>query len=101
MNTQEKKNANEQIFEEAKGNMCNALMELMKDEFDAALNEAVAKEVAEAERRAEQRELENKLNLIRKKLAKGKSLEVIADELEEKADTIKMLYSTYLQEDTM
>lgn len=109
--------ANEQIFEEAKGNMCNALMELMKDEFDAALNEAVekevakeitkevakavAKEVAEAERRAEQRELENKLNLIRKKLAKGKSLEVIADELEEKTDTIKMLYSTYLQEDTM
>ncbi len=130
--------ANEQIFEEAKGNMCNALMELMKDEFNAALNEAVekevakelerqvakelekqvakelekevakevakklekevAKELAKAEQRAEQRELENKLNLIRKKLAKGKSLEVIADELEEEAETIKMLYRTYLQE---
>lgn len=95
--------ANEEIFEEAKGHMCKALMELMKDEFDAAVNEAVEQAVNEAveqekeeQQKLKQSFLESRLAPIRKKLSKGKSLEVIAEELEEEFTTIKNLYEQYL-----
>lgn len=108
--------ANEEIFEEAKGHMCKALMELMKDEFDAAVNEAVneavnaavneavneavnaaVNEAVKEQEKLNQRFLESRLEPIRKKLAKGKTLEVIAEELEEELATIKYLYEQYLE----
>lgn len=91
--------ANEQIFEEAKGNMCNALMELMKEEFEEARKAAVEETMKRAEQEKQdmrQQFLDSKLAPIRKKLAKGKSLEEIADELEEDIDTIRELYDQYL-----
>ena len=33
--------ANERIFKEAKGNMCNALRELFKEEIDEAINKTI------------------------------------------------------------
>ena len=57
--------------------MCDALMELMKDKLD------------EREQLGSQQQL---LSLIQKKIQKGKSLSVIADELEETVDTIRPLY---------
>ena len=57
--------------------MCDALMELMKDKLD------------EREQLVSQQQL---LSLIQKKIQKGKSLSVIADELEETVDTIRPLY---------
>ena len=57
--------------------MCDALMELMKDKLD------------EREQLGSQQQL---LSLIQKKIQKGKSLSVIADELEETVDIIRPLY---------
>lgn len=64
--------ANREKFQEVK-TMCGALEELMKDELEA--------------KRAEGRELEI-LNLICKKLRKGKSPQSISQELEEDCDII-------------
>lgn len=61
--------------------MCDALMELMKDKLD------------ERERQGFSDGSEQQLlSLIQKKIQKGKSLSVIADELEETVDTIRPLY---------
>lgn len=70
--------SNAKKFQEVRG-MCDALEELFKEEFD------------DRERRGERRQL---LTLIRKKIEKGKSLEVIADELEETVDVILPLYDS-------
>lgn len=67
--------ANRELFEEIDG-MCDALMEIVKLKVDAKV-QAACEEV--------------KVDLIRKKLAKGKSLEEIADDLEESVDIIPEL----------
>ena len=72
--------ANKEVFKEARNNMCEALMELMED---------VIEEKFAAGR------LESLLELVSKKLAKGKTIEQIADDLEktvpEIEDLIKLL----------
>ncbi len=92
--------ANKEVFKEAKGNMCDALYELMEDEINEqvevrveaklkALTEALAEAKAEALAEAK---VEMKLKeQISKKLAKGKSAEQIADELEESVVKIQEL----------
>ena len=78
--------ANEQKFMEAK-KMCEALKELMKDELDAR------------EQKGEQHgEQQKMLELIRKKILKGKSIEQIAEELEETKDVILPLYKKVKEE---
>ena len=71
--------ANKEVFEEASGNMCDALRELFSKEIDEAVTEGSKAKLIE---------------LITKKLAKGKSVEQIADELEETVETIQELMKT-------
>lgn len=68
--------ANLKIFKEVRGDMCDALLELMQDELE------------EREQKGAQDKI---LDLINKKLAKGKSVEQIAEELEETPETIREL----------
>ena len=76
--------ANMEVFKEARNNMCEALMELMED----VIEEKFA--VGKSEGR-----LEELLELVSKKLAKDKTIEQIADDLEktvpEIEDLIKLL----------
>ena len=69
--------------------MCEALDELYKDEIDKRVNR-LADEKAEV--LAEAKAKEHLTNLIKKKIAKGKSISQIADELEETEETIAPLY---------
>ena len=62
--------------------MCEALKELMAEEFQEQ-EERVTKQVTE------QVTKELLKQLVQKKLAKGKSIEVIADELEEDVASIQ------------
>ena len=71
--------ANIELFEEV-DDMCDALMEIVKPKVDAKVQEAL-KEGRIIER----------VELIRKKLAKGMSVEEIADFLEEPVDVVKEL----------
>ena len=64
-------NANKKIFQEAK-KMCEALLELMKDELDA-------------------REKAGIIRLIQTKLSKGKTVEAIAEDLEDSVENILAL----------
>ena len=73
--------ANEKEFEEMK-RMCDALLELMKDELD--------------ERKA-QGEMERNMQLISKKIVKGKTIEQIAEELEETVEDILPLYQMVME----
>ena len=75
--------ANKEVFKEAKGNMCDALYELFEDEF----KEATTKGRAEGSK-------EKLLELIEIKRSKGKSVEQIADDLEETVETIQELMKT-------
>ena len=78
--------ANKEVFKEARNNMCEALMELMED----VIEEKFAAGKLEGR-------LEELLELVSKKLAKGKTIEQIADDLEktvpEIEDLIKLLES--------
>ena len=80
--------ANKEKFEEVK-EMCDALMELMKDEFEELKKESIAE--GRAEGRAEGQEL-NLISLIQRKVRKHKPLEVIARELEAGIDSIRDVY---------
>lgn len=72
--------SNIELFQED-GEMCDALMEIMKDKLD------------EREKKGFSNGSEAQLlSLIRKKIEKGKSLSVIADELEETEESILPLY---------
>ena len=79
--------ANQQVFEEASGNMCDALRELFSKEIDEAVTEGRAKGLAEGS-------VAKLIEQITKKLAKGKSVEQIADDLEETVETIQELMKT-------
>ena len=74
--------ANERVFKEVRGSMCDALVELMQDVIDEKF----------AEGKLEGR-IEGLLDQIRKKVAKGKTVEQIADELEESVENIQSLMS--------
>lgn len=74
--------ANWNAVKEVKESMCEALKELMAEEFQEQ-EERVTKQVTE------QVTKELLKQLVQKKLAKGKSIEVIADELEEDVAAIQ------------
>ena len=79
--------ANKEIFKEARGEMCDALMELMDDIIQEKVNEGQKKGISIG--------LEKKLlELIEIKRSKGKTVEQIADELEGTVDTIQELMKT-------
>ena len=71
--------ANIELFEEV-DDMCDALMEIVKPKVDAKVQAARIEERANV-----------KLDLIRKKLAKGMSIEEIADLLEEPVENVQKL----------
>ena len=84
--------ANEEKFKEVRTGMCDALVELMADIIEEKEEQARSAGLMEgrAEGRAEAL-LENLCTLIRKKVSKGKSVEQIADELEETEEKIQEL----------
>ena len=65
--------------------MCDALMELMKDKLDERERLGFSNGLSNGSE-------QHLLSQIQKKVEKGKSLSVIADELEETVDTIRPLY---------
>ena len=88
--------ANQEVFKEARGTMCDALMELMQDVIEEKVEEKVEKKVQEKlQEKLEDGKLagaqEKLFEQVQKKLVKGKSVEQIADELEESVDVIKEL----------
>ena len=80
-------NANRELFKEAK-EVCEALRELMKEELEESKN-AGRIEGEKAGRIASERNV--KINLIRTKLSKGKSVEAIAEDLEDSVENILTL----------
>ena len=84
--------ANEKIFEEARGNMCDALYEFFEKEIKEEVEKRTAEKVEEKlAEKTEKAARDKMIELINKKLAKGKSIEQIADELEESVETIQEL----------
>ncbi|MBR3602632.1 MAG: 3-isopropylmalate dehydrogenase [Lachnospiraceae bacterium] len=75
--------ANKEVFKEAT-KMCEALLELMKDELDERTK--VAEKIG---RIAGERNI--KIQLIQTKLSKGKTVEAIADDLEDSVENILTL----------
>ena len=71
--------ANIELFEEV-DDMCDALMEIVKPKVEAKVQAARIEERTNV-----------KLDLIRKKLSKGMSIEEIADLLEEPVETVQKL----------
>ena len=74
--------ANNELFRREKP-MCEALMELMQEEMDALREQCREQYIAEG-----------KKELIQKKLSKGKSIEEIADALEESVEAIEEIIRT-------
>lgn len=83
--------ANKEQFKEVRGNMCDALVELMQDVIDEKVEEQVAKR-AEQERNLGK--MAGLFEQIQKKLVKGKSITQIADELEETEEKIRELIAS-------
>ena len=83
--------ANKELFKEAT-KMCEALLELMKDELEES-KKAGRIEGEKAGRIEGEKigERNIKINLIRTKLSKGKSVEVIAEDLEDSVENILTL----------
>ncbi|MGN0507332.1 MAG: 3-isopropylmalate dehydrogenase [Lachnospiraceae bacterium] len=77
--------ANKERFKEV-SDMCEALMELMKDKLD--------EREQQGERQGERQKLTEQ---IQKKIRKGKSMEQIAEELEETTESIRPIYNSLLQ----
>lgn len=85
--------ANNELFRSEKP-MCEALMELMQEEMDALREQCMTEALAEGRAQGIAQgitagRLEGKKDLIQKKLAKGKSIEEIADALEEPVEVIE------------
>ena len=76
--------ANQKVFKEARGSMCDALMELMQDVIQEKVEDGKKLGILEGAQ-------EKLFEQVQKKLAKGKNVEQIADELEESVDVIKKL----------
>ena len=75
--------ANIDLFEEV-DEMCDALMEIVRPKVEAKVKEATEKALEEGR-------IRERVDLISKKLAKGMSIEDIADFLEEPVETIEKL----------
>ena len=71
--------ANIELFEEV-DDMCDALMEIVKPKVEAKVKEAL-----------EEGRIRGKIDLISKKLAKGMSVEEIAEWLEEPVEMVQKL----------
>ena len=84
-------NANKEMFEEAK-EVCEALLELMKDELDAS------KKAGRIEGEIAGRKV-GRIQLIQTKLSKGKTVEAIADDLEDSVENILALIKEMDQEE--
>lgn len=82
--------ANAERFGEVK-DMCNALLELMKDDLDA-------REQKGLEKGLEKGSLNKLEELIRKKIVKQQPIEQIADELESELEEIRPIYERLLKE---
>ena len=86
--------ANWNAVKEVKASMCEALKELMAEEFQEQ-EERVTKQVTEQVTKRVTKQVTEQVTKrilkqqIQKKLAKGKSIEIIADELEEDVSTIQ------------
>lgn len=65
--------------------MCNALMELMKDEFEKIEKRGISQGMTKGQ-------MLQMITLTQRKLRKGKSLETAAYKLEEETDAIKDIY---------
>lgn len=94
--------ANEEQFKEAK-KMCEALKELMKEELDESRQQGISQGISQGipqgiSQGISQGRQEQLLELIRKKIIKGKSIEEIAEELEETKETILPLYNRVKEE---
>ena len=76
-------NANKGVFKEAT-EMCEALLELMKEQLEEKLEEREKAGREAGERNA-------KIHLIQTKLSKGKTVEAIADDLEDSVENILTL----------
>ena len=93
--------ANSELVAAMKGdeNMCEALREIMADELNEAERKGEIRGEIRGEKRGERKgEIKTLVEMITRKLAKGKTLEAIADELEkdvEKIRPIVMLASKY------
>ena len=75
--------ANIELFEEV-DDMCDALMEIVKPKVEAKVKEATEKALKEGR-------IREKIDLISKKLAKGMSVEEIAELLEEPVEMVQKL----------
>ena len=75
--------ANIELFEEV-DDMCDALMEIVKPKVEAKIKEATEKALQEGR-------IREKIDLISKKLAKGMSVEEIAELLEEPVEMVQKL----------
>ena len=76
-------NANKGVFKEAT-EMCEALLELMQEKLEEKLEEREKAGRIEGERKV-------KIHLIQTKLSKGKTVEAIADDLEDSVENILTL----------
>ena len=88
--------ANEQKFEEARGSMCDALVELMADVIEEKAEKLAAEKVEKlavekGDKIRTQGAVNKMLELVSKKLAKGKTVEQIADDLEESVENIQRM----------
>ena len=94
--------ANKERFLEVK-QMCNALKELMKDELEEreqygisqGISRGLSQGISQGISQGEEKKL---LELIKKKLVKGKDLKQIAEELEETEDSLLPLYTRLKEE---
>ena len=80
--------ANEKGFKEMK-QMCDALLELMKDELEEMKAQGLSQGLTQGIIQGKQEHL---IMQIEKKFSKGKTIEQIADELEETVEVITPLY---------
>ena len=81
--------ANEKGFREMK-QMCDALLELMEDELKEMREKGISQGISQGISMGRQEHLEM---LIAKKVEKGKTIEQIAEELEETVEAIAPLYA--------
>ena len=82
--------ANVKKFDEVR-KMCDALKELMKEELEEKKQEGITQGIP----LGNQAKLEE---LVGKKIRKGKSLEQIAEDLEEEPETIRPIYERLTEE---
>ena len=86
--------ANKELFKEA-SKMCEALLEIMKEQFKDEVDEMVKVAKEAAEKAGEKAGI---IRLIQTKLSKGKTVEAIAEDLEDTVENILVLMKEMDQE---